>query len=84
MLDNFGDDSDLSGVKVVHRTDSNYSDTVQTVVSGLINLYMMEPKMMQQVRKGARDTSKAASWESFIKYYDDAYGQALSLAASRL
>ena len=84
VLDNFGDDSDLSGVKVVHRTDSNYSDTVQTVVSGLINLYMMEPKMMQQVRKGARDTSKAASWESFIKYYDDAYGQALSLAASRL
>ena len=83
VLDNFGDDSDLSGVKVVHRTDSNYADTVQTVVSGLINLYMMEPKMMQSVRKGARDTSKAASWESFIKSYDEAYEQALQRADER-
>ena len=77
VLDNFGDDSDLSGIKVVHRTDGNYAETVQTVVSGLLNLYVMEPKMMQSVRKGARDTSKAASWENFIKYYDEAYEQAL-------
>ena len=84
MLDNFGDDSDLSGVKVVHRTDSNYADTVQTVVSGLINLYVMEPKMMQQVRKGSRTTSKVASWENFIQYYDKAYSQALSRVEERL
>ena len=83
VLDTRGDNSDLSGVKVVHRTDSNYDDTVQTVVSGLINLYVMEAKMMQSVRKGARDTSKAASWENFIKYYDDAYSQALDRARLR-
>ncbi len=77
VLDNFGDDSDLSGIKVVHRTDSNYDDTVQTVVSGLLNLYVMEPKMMQSVRNGSRTTSKAASWENFIKYYDEAYTAAL-------
>lgn len=77
VLDNFGDDSDLSGIKVVHRTDSNYADTVQTVVSGLINLYVMEPKMMQSVRNGSRTTSKAASWDNFIKYYDEAYIAAL-------
>ena len=77
VLDNFGDDSDLSGIKVVHRTDSNYADTVQTVVSGLINLYVMEPKMMQSVRNGSRITSKAASWDNFIKYYDEAYTAAL-------
>ncbi len=77
VLDNFGDDSDLSGIKVVHRTDSNYADTVQTVVSGLLNLYVMEPKMMQSVRNGSRTTSKAASWENFIKYYDEAYTAAL-------
>ena len=83
VLDTVGDDSDLSGVKVVHRTDSNYADTVQTVVSGLINLYVMEPKMMQSVRKGARDTSKLASWENFIKYYDKAYNMALDVAQER-
>ena len=77
VLDNFGDDSDLSGIKVVHRTDSNYADTVQTIVSGLINLYVMEPKMMQSVRNGSRITSKAASWDNFIKYYDEAYTAAL-------
>lgn len=84
VLDTRGDDSDLSGVKVVHRTDSNYNDTVQTVVSGLINLYVMEAKMMQSVRKGARDTSKLASWENFIKYYDEAYNKALDAAQERM
>lgn len=83
VLDNFGDDSDASGVKVVHRTDSNYQDTVQSVASGLINLYVMEDAMMKQVRQGARDTSKAASWENFIKAYDEAYEQALHRAIER-
>jgi glycosyltransferase involved in cell wall biosynthesis len=83
VLDNFGDDSDLSGIKVVHRTDSNYQETLQSVVSGLINLYVMEDKMMKQVRKGARVTSQAASWERFIEYYDSAYRQALEEASLR-
>lgn len=84
VLDNFGDDSDLSGIKVVHRTDSNYHETVQTVVSGLINLYVMEDDMMKQVRQGARVTSQAASWEHFIDYYDAAYRQALEQADRRI
>jgi len=83
VLDNCGDDSDKCGVKVVHRTDGNYADTVQAVASGLINLYMMERGMMQVVRKGARGTSKVASWENFIQYYDEAYQQALQSAAIR-
>ena len=83
VLDNCGDDSDKSGVKVVHRTDGNYAETVQTVVSGLINLYMMEPKLMKTVRKGARVTSQAASWDNFIKYYDEAYALALEQANSK-
>ena len=83
VLDNFGDDSDLSGIKVVHRTDSNYQETLQSVVSGLINLYVMEDKMMKQVRKGARVTSQAASWDRFIEYYDAAYRQALEEASLR-
>ena len=77
VLDNFGVDSDKYGVKVVHRDDSTYAETVQAIVSGLINLYVMEPKMMQQVRKACRDTSRVASWENFIEYYDEAYRQAL-------
>lgn len=77
VLDSFGDDSDACGVKVLHRTDSNYGDTVQAIASSLINLYLIDGKQARLVSKGARATSKAASWDHFIKYYDEAYEQAL-------
>ena len=83
VLDNFGDDSDKSGVKVVHRTDGNYSAAVESIVSGLTNLYLMSDKEMAAVRKGARATSKMASWENFVKYYDNAYSLALKKADQR-
>ena len=84
VLDTFGDDSCNCGVKVLHRTDGNYDDTVHSVVSSLINLYMMENKQSQTVRKGARATSKAASWDNFIQFYDNAYIQALNAAEARM
>ena len=84
VLDNFGEDSDASGVKVLHRTDGNYNETVQSVVSGLINLYMFSPKQAQMVSKNACTTSKAASWEKFITYYDEAYNEALKHAQQRM
>ena len=83
VLDNFCDDSDATGVKVIHRSDSNYDETVQTIVSSLINLYMMGDKEALSVSKGARATSKAASWENFLPYYDNAYEMALQKASRR-
>ena len=38
---------------------------------------------MAAVRKGARATSKEASWENFIKFYDNAYSLALKKAGQR-
>ena len=78
VLDSFGDDSDKTGIKVLHRTDSNYSDVVQAIASSLINLYVMDAKQVLAVRRGARSTSKVASWENFIKYYDEAYQHAIA------
>lgn len=78
VLDSFGDDSDKTGIKVLHRTDSNYSDVVQAVASSLINLYVMDAKQVLAVKRGARSTSKVASWENFIKYYDEAYQHAIA------
>ena len=83
VLDTQGDDSDKCGVKVLHRTDSNYADTVQAIASSLINLYMMNAKQASSVSKGARATGKAASWDNFIKYYDEAYQQAIKQAEQR-
>lgn len=78
VLDSFGDDSDKTGIKVLHRTDSNYSDVVQAIASSLINLYVMDAKQVLTVRRGARSTSKVASWKNFIKYYDEAYQHAIA------
>ncbi|MBQ9577736.1 MAG: glycogen/starch synthase [Muribaculaceae bacterium] len=83
VLDNFGSNPLKSGVKVIHRTDSNYHDTVHAVAASLIDLYMMDEKEARAVGKAARATSKVASWENFIKYYDEAYSQALQQAERR-
>ena len=84
VLDNFGDNSNASGVKVLHRTDSNYDENVQAVVSGLINLYMFSSKQAQNVSKRARATGKAASWDNFITHYESAYSEALNRAEMRI
>ena len=70
-------------MKVIHRSDGNYGDTVHAVVSSLLNIYLMNDKEYSQAGKAARATSKMASWDNFIKYYDTAYEQALCCADGR-
>ena len=43
-----------------------------------VKLYEMKPKEAEQIGKVAHATSKVASWDNFIKYYDLAYAQALN------
>ena len=83
VLDRFGDDSDRYGVKVLHRTDSNYDETVRAIAMSLMNLYVMSEKDNRAIRNANRTTSKAASWDNFIKYYDLAYEQALLRVSER-
>ena len=83
VLDNFCDNHMKCGVKVIHRTDSNYQDTVLAVASSLMNVYLLNHGDALKVSKAARSTSKMASWDRFIKYYDVAYEQALSIADER-
>ena len=84
VLDRFGDDSDRYGVKVLHRTDGNYDDTVKAISMSLMNLYVMGDKENRAVRNACRVTSKAASWDNFIDSYDEAYRHALDMAAQRI
>ena len=83
VLDTFGDDSDRYGVKVLHRTDSNYEETFRAIAMSLMNLYVMSDKVNRAIRNANRTTSKAASWDHFIVYYDEAYSHALDMAAQR-
>jgi glycosyltransferase involved in cell wall biosynthesis len=84
VLDRFGDDSDRYGVKVLHRTDSNYDETFRAIAMSMMNLYVMSEKDNRAIRNANRTTSKAASWDNFMECYDMAYEQALLCAAERL
>ncbi len=83
VLDTFGSDAVKCGVRVLHRTDSNYQETVSSIVSSLINLYMMPATAIRGVSKAARATSKTASWTNFMPRYEAAYAQALQAAQQR-
>ena len=84
VLDRFGDDSDRYGVKVLHRTDSNYDETFRAIAMSMMNLYVMSDKDNRAIRNANRTTSKAASWDNFIACYDEAYSHALDKAAQRM
>lgn len=73
----FGEESANNGVTVIKRTDSNYSEAVAAIVESVKKLYEMSAKDMETLRQAAKKTSKIASWENFMKYYEVAYDQAI-------
>lgn len=76
VLTDHGDGFDKSGVKVIHRTDSNYSEVVDQISCSLYNFLMYDSKNIDIARKNAKKTAESATWENFIKYYEKAYMQA--------
>lgn len=84
VLDNYGEDPFVSGVKVINRTDSNYGETITAIANATISCYMHDNVKWRQLSKSARATSKAASWSNFMQYYTAAYEHALECAAGRV
>lgn len=78
-----GMESKKSGVEVIHRTDSNYSNTVMTVAQSIMNVFALKPAEWHKMSRTAQKTAKLALWSNFIKYYDIAYSQALEAANKR-
>ena len=77
VLNTFGDNFLNTGVKVIHRTDSNYCETVDSVSEEIIKLFLAKPSVFSLLKKSALKTSKLASWSNFIVYYQNAYDLAL-------
>lgn len=73
VLDNFDTDPASSGVTVLHRTDSNYSETVHALAAELMRYYHMPARQMLARMKAARITAKEAQWKQFIAAYQEAY-----------
>ena len=71
------------GVKVIHRTDYNYSEVADAIKEAVAKFSNMTDKEVEACRKNADALSKKALWSEFIKYYDEAYDIALRKAEER-
>ena len=72
------------GVKVIHRTDYNYSevaDKIKDTVAEYSNFTAVQVKLS---RENADKLSRKALWSNFIKYYYKAYDFALRRAEERV
>ena len=80
----FGHQGELEdGVKVIHRTDYNYSEVADMIKDTVAKFSSMTQKQIDDCRKAADALSKKALWSEFIKYYHEAYDIALRKAAAR-
>ena len=80
----FGHEGELTdGVKVIHRTDYNYSEVADNIKDTVATFSSMTKKEIDTCRKNADALSKKALWSEFIKYYYEAYDIALNKAEAR-
>lgn len=77
----FGEITD--GVKVIHRTDYNYSEVADTIKDTVAQFSCFTKKQVEECRNKAGQLSKKALWSEFIKYYEVAYDMALRKAEDR-
>ena len=71
------------GVKVIHRTDYNYSEVADSIKDTVAAFSNMSKKEIDECRKKADALSKKALWSEFIEYYHQAYDIALRKAMQR-
>ena len=74
----------MDGVKVIHRTDYNYSEVADAIKDTVADFSAMSQKEIDACRKAADTLSKKALWSQFIKYYHEAYDIALCKAEERI
>ena len=80
----FGHNGEIEdGVKVIHRTDYNYSEVADAIKDAVAEFSTMSQKQVDAIRKKADNLSKKALWSEFIQYYHEAYDMALCKAEER-
>ena len=77
ILSTFGGGFSKCGVKVTHRSDSNYEMAVSDIAEKLKYLLTADVSLTKKIRKAAISSSKGTAWADFIRYYDTAYTMAL-------
>lgn len=71
------------GVKVIHRTDYNYSEVADAIKDTVADFSRMSADEVKKCRANADKLSKKALWNEFIKYYEEAYHIALCNCENR-
>ena len=71
------------GVKVVHRTDYNYSEVADRIKETIIKFSNFSPAEVKKARSNAYNLSKKALWKEFIENYYIAYDFALNKAEQK-
>ncbi|MGM9803889.1 MAG: glycogen/starch synthase [Muribaculaceae bacterium] len=71
------------GVRVIHRTDSNYGELVNAIAQSIETFSAKSQKEVDEQRRVAQKVAKAASWDNFIKYYNEVYSIAIKNAKNR-
>lgn len=75
VLDNF---ANKKGTFVTHRSDYNASEVVESIGSYLLETINSSASDIKTNREAALAISKEAHWNSFIKFYQEAYNIALT------
>lgn len=78
-----GNNEYKTGVKVIHRSDSNYDEALAQIVECVIKVNSMSPQEHDKLRRQAKATSKKATWDNFMVHYNKAYACALDRAQER-
>lgn len=79
-----GHDGEIEdGVKVIHRTDYNYSEVADAIKDTVAHYSCLTDRQVKEARSHADRLSKRALWSEFIKYYEQAYDVALRKAEGR-
>lgn len=71
------------GVKVVHRTDSNYDEVADAIKDAILEYSRFDAAEVKKARSSADRFSKKALWGNFIKHYEQAYNVALGKSRQR-
>lgn len=72
------------GVKVIHRTDDNYSEVAESIKETILSYAEMNKTTANKCRTNAQKLSKKALWSEFFKAYETAYAKALSRRDERM
>ena len=71
------------GVKVIHRTDYNYSEVADAIKDTVSEFSEMSAQEIKKIRMKAAAIAEKALWKHFIQYYYEAYDIALRNAQKR-